>query len=238
MRTNRTGPVPLSFAQRRLWFVEQLQSETALFKISWILRLSGDFDIRCARRTFREIVRRHEVLRTTFPAVDGEPRQEVSEPGAVPVPVGGRERGGGTRRRTRAEGSRKGGGREFDLSGGPVVRVMVVRKGEREHVLVGGMHHIVSDGWSMGIVVRELGALYEGYREGRESGLEELGVQYADYAVWQRKWMSGERLAEEVKYWKEKLEGMERVEVPSDYRRERGKKRGEGEVSRCGWGRS
>ena len=159
------------------------------------------------QRTLFEVVRRHEVLRTSFPSVDGQPRQRIVEMAAGAAV-------------DRSFGTGPGGGQEaarwlvqrealqpFDLATGPLLRATALRLGTEEHVLLFTMHHIVSDGWSMGLLVREVAALYKAYQEGQESPLEELAVQYADYAVWQREWLAGEVLEEQLEYWRRQLAG-------------------------------
>ncbi|MGB8509117.1 MAG: amino acid adenylation domain-containing protein, partial [Pyrinomonadaceae bacterium] len=167
-----------------------------------------------------EIVRRHESLRTTFSVVEAEPVQVIAAAASVPLPVtdisllpdAAREE---EARRLLSEEARL----PFDLEGGPLLRASLLRLAEDEHILMLVMHHIVSDGWSMGVLVRELTALYEAYLEGRESPLEELSIQYADYAVWQREGLQGEVLAEQLSYWREQLEGVAVLDLPTDHPR-------------------
>jgi hypothetical protein len=171
-----------------------------------------------------EIVRRHEVLRTSFLERDGVPVQEIEEPKELKlevVEVGGEEREGGEKEREQRvmELAREEWGRRFDLGRGPLLRVKLLRVGEEEHVLLLTMHHVVSDGWSVGVLSREFTALYNAYSQGEESPLEELKVQYADFAVWQRKWLEGEVLEEQLSYWRKQLEGLETLELPTDFPR-------------------
>jgi hypothetical protein len=184
------------------------------------LRLSGDLDVFALQASFCEIVRRHEVLRTVFEVVEGEARQKIEAAGAVAVPVvdlSGLEpalRESQARLLVQSEGERS-----FDLSKGPLLRVMLLRLGEQEHVLSVNLHHIVTDGWSTGILVREFMALYEAYSENRPSPLPELKIQYADFAQWQRGWLSGEVLEKELDYWRVQLSGLEPLEMPTDHAR-------------------
>jgi hypothetical protein len=168
-----------------------------------------------------EIVRRHEALRTVFGEVDGSPVQVIAPFGAFALPVedlsglSEADREAALRRRAGEEARRP-----FDLSAGPLFRAALLRLGAEDHVLLLSMHHIVSDGWSMGVLFRELSALYAAYREGRESPLPELAVQYADYAVWQREQLEGEVLDRQLTYWRKRLSGApELLELPTDHPR-------------------
>jgi amino acid adenylation domain-containing protein len=217
----RTGALPLSFAQERLWFVDRLQPGSAVYNIPAALRLAGALDERALERALGEIVRRHEALRTVFTEVDGSPVQEVAPFGGFALPVedlsglDGAEREAALRRRAGEEARRA-----FDLAAGPLFRAALLRLGTEEHVLLLSMHHVVSDGWSMGVLHRELSALYAAYRQGEASPLPELGVQYADYAVWQREQLAGEALERQLSYWRERLAGApELLELPTDHPR-------------------
>jgi amino acid adenylation domain-containing protein len=214
----RTGALPLSFAQERLWFIDRLEPGSATYNIPAALRLAGALDERALERALGEIVRRHEVLRTVFAEVDGAPVQVVAPFGGFTLPVedlsglGEVDREAAVARRA-GEEVRRG----FDLSAGPLFRASLLRLGSEDHVLLLSMHHIVSDGWSGGVLFREMSALYTSYREGRESPLPELAVQYADYAVWQREQLAGEVLERQLSYWRERLAGApELLELPID----------------------
>jgi acyl carrier protein len=214
----RSGALPLSFAQERLWFLQQLQPQSSFYNVPVTVRLRGALDIEALEQTFTEIVRRHEVLRTTFLNADGQPVQLVHEPRPLSLPVEDlsalplEEREQEARRFSDEQAQAP-----FSLSTGPLLRVALLRLAEEEHVLVAVMHHIVSDGWSRGVLVREVMALYEAYRQGQESPLAELPVQYADYAVWQREWLQGAALEEQLAYWREQLVGAPPVSpLPAD----------------------
>ncbi|HEX9938624.1 MAG TPA: amino acid adenylation domain-containing protein, partial [Longimicrobium sp.] len=214
----RTGTLPLSFAQERLWFLDRLEPGSATYNIPVAWRLAGALDERALERSLSEIVRRHEALRTVFAEVDGSPVQVVAPFGGFTLPVddlsglAAADREVALRQRAGEEARRV-----FDLSAGPLFRAALLRLGEEDHVLLLSMHHIVSDGWSMGVLLRELSALYAAYREGRESPLAELAVQYADYAVWQREQLEGEALDRQLSYWRERLAGApELLELPTD----------------------
>jgi amino acid adenylation domain-containing protein len=219
--TGRTGPLPLSFAQERLWFLDRLEPGSATYNIPVARRLGGALDPAALERALGEIVRRHEALRTVFAQVDGSPVQVITPAGGFALPVedlsnlGEAEREAAVTLRAAEEAARP-----FDLSAGPLFRAALLRLGAEDHVLLLTMHHVVSDGWSMGVLFRELSVLYEAYREGRESPLPELPVQYADDAVWQREQLAGEVLDRQLAYWKERLTGApELLELPTDHPR-------------------
>ncbi|MDQ1612943.1 MAG: hypothetical protein QOG00_2874, partial [Pyrinomonadaceae bacterium] len=216
----RGGHPPLSFAQQRLWFIDQLEPGNPAYNSPRVVRLEGELDHTALVAALTEIVRRHEVLRTSFPSVDGAPVQLVHEAHALNVPVVDVEHlAEGKEQAARAVVEREAA-RPFDLSAGPVVRALLVRLSQDEHVLVVVLHHIVSDGWSAGVLVREFGLLYEAFRQGQPSPLAELPVQYADYAVWQRAWLQGEVLERQLAYWREQLRDLEALELPTDYARQ------------------
>ncbi|MEW5929981.1 MAG: condensation domain-containing protein, partial [Gemmatimonadota bacterium] len=212
------GPAPLSFAQERLWFIDRLEPGSASYNMPVARRLGGALDEAALERSLGEIVRRHEALRTVFAEVDGSPVQVIAPFGAFALPVedlsglGEADREAALRQRAGEEARRV-----FDLSAGPLFRAALLRLGAEDHVLLLSMHHIVSDGWSMEVLFRELSALYEAYREGGDSPLPELAVQYADYAVWQREQLAGEVLERQLSYWRERLAGApELLELPTD----------------------
>jgi amino acid adenylation domain-containing protein len=219
--TGRTGALPLSFAQERLWFLDRLEPGSTAYNIPVAWRLGGALDQAALERALGEIVRRHEALRTVFREVDGSPVQVIAPFGGFALPVeelsglGDADREAAVRRRAGEEA-----GRPFDLSAGPLFRAALLRLGAEYHVLLLSMHHVVSDGWSMGVLFRELSTLYAAYREGGESPLAELAVQYADYAVWQREQLEGEVLDRQLSYWRERLSGApELLELPTDHPR-------------------
>ncbi|HEV2733195.1 MAG TPA: amino acid adenylation domain-containing protein, partial [Longimicrobiaceae bacterium] len=178
----RTGPLPLSFAQERLWFLDRLQPGSAFYNVSSALRLGGELDAGALERALGEIVRRHEALRTVFCEADGSPVQVIRPFGGFALPVEDLAALCEARREAQVERrATQEAARPYDLAAGPLFRASLLRLGAEEHVLLLGMHHVVSDGWSMGVLFREVEVLYEAYREGRESPLPELAVQYADY---------------------------------------------------------
>ncbi|MET0396001.1 MAG: amino acid adenylation domain-containing protein, partial [Longimicrobiaceae bacterium] len=217
----RGGALPLSFAQERLWFLDRLEPGSAVYNIPVAWRLGGAPDVAALRRALGEIVRRHETLRTVFAQVDGSPVQVIAPSGAFALPVEDLS-GLGEADREAALGRRAGeeARRPFDLAAGPLFRAALLRLGAGDHVLLFSMHHIVSDGWSMGVFHRELSALYAAYREGRGSPLAELPVQYADYAAWQREHLRDGVLEGELAYWRERLaDAPALLELPTDHPR-------------------
>jgi amino acid adenylation domain-containing protein len=207
------GGTPLSFAQQRLWFLDQLEPYSGLYNIPIALRLSGPLDVAALRKTLDAIVARHEILRTTFAAVDGVPAQiiggerpvelRVTDVSRVPTPE--------VEKLLREESSRP-----FDLSSDTPLRAALLKLGAEEHILLLGLHHIASDGWSMGVLYRELSVLYEAFYRGEVPSLPELPIQYVDYAVWQRQWLQGEVLEKQLSYWKQQLSGVAVLDLPTD----------------------
>jgi amino acid adenylation domain-containing protein len=207
----RRGDLPLSFAQERLWFLDQLDPGSVQYNVPAALRLLGRLDGGALARSFTEIVRRHEVLRTRFAVAGGQPVQAIEPAWAVPLVTVDLE--------SLPESEREGKGlellkaeavRPFDLSSGRLLRLLVLRLSEPEHWLMVTMHHIVSDGWSVGVLIRELASLYRGIT------LPELPIQYADFAVWQRSRLAGEVLERELAYWREQLADNEVLDLPTD----------------------
>ncbi|CAA9344755.1 MAG: Siderophore biosynthesis non-ribosomal peptide synthetase modules, partial [uncultured Gemmatimonadetes bacterium] len=200
----RGGPLPLSFAQQRLWFLEQMGDLGSTYHIPTRMRLGGELDRAALRRALDAVVARHEALRTTFVEVNGEPMQRIAEESRFHLlehDLGEHSHAAAELRRLAAEET----GAPFDLEQGPLIRGRLVRLAKDDHVLLMTMHHIVSDGWSMEVLTRELGTLYDAFRRGGPDPLPPLPVQYADYAVWQRKWVDGEMLRQQAEYWTQTL---------------------------------
>ena len=207
-RRERNRPLPLSFAQQRLWLIDQLHPDSTFYNLLMALRLTGALDVDALRKTFSRLVARHESLRTSFALIDGEPMQMIqpARPCAIPLidlsDLPEPERSVCCERLVRAEALAP-----FDLSSGPLLRVQLVRLQPMEHVVALTMHHIISDGWSQGVLVREVSQFYRAYAAGREPHVPELEVQYADYAAWQREWLTGAVLDQQMAYWREQLSG-------------------------------
>lgn len=212
---------PASFAQERLWFLDQFEPGSAFYNIPVTVGLPGAVRQEALRESLRQIIRRHEVLRTTFAVVAGRPVQVIH--GEVELQLPYRDLGHLPRVKREAELKRlatEQAQEPFDLRRGPLLRGLLVRLGGGEHQLLLTMHHIVSDGWSMGIFFQELGLLYEAALQGREAQLAALPIQYADFAQWQREWLEGAVREELVSYWREQLAGAPGVlELPTDHAR-------------------
>jgi amino acid adenylation domain-containing protein len=212
------APAPLSFAQQRLWFIDQLQPGSTAYNVPAALRLRGALDARTLRRALAALVRRHEALRTVLPVRDGEPVQEIRPAGPLPFPVV--ELAALAPERREAEAVRlaaEEAARPFDLARGPLLRATLLKLDRDDHAALFTMHHVVSDAWSMEVLTREVSALYGAYSRGEEPRLPELPVQYADYAAWQRGWLTGETLEAQLAWWRERLAGAPPVlEIPSD----------------------
>ncbi|WP_316187407.1 non-ribosomal peptide synthetase [Bradyrhizobium sp. SZCCHNRI2014] len=213
--------LPLSFAQERLWILEQLGLAGSAYNITAAVRLEGVIDVTALELAFGEVIRRHEVLRTRFVTVDGTAAQIIGPAGSFCLEQEDLSEFAPTEvvaemeRRVGAEAAR-----HFDLTQDKPIRAVLLRLSGKDHVVLVTMHHIVSDGWSMGVLIREIGALYGAFVQGRPSPLAELSIQYVDYALWQRGWLQGEILERQVSYWKNQLAGAPAVvELPTDRQR-------------------
>ncbi|MBA2673524.1 amino acid adenylation domain-containing protein, partial [Ramlibacter sp.] len=214
---SRTEALPQSFAQQRLWFLTQMEGLSQAYHIPLGLRLTGRLDRSALQRALDRIVARHESLRTSFAVQDSLPVQRIA---AADIgftlhehDLRGRQDAGAD-----ALGLAEREAREaFDLANGPPIRGRLLVLGDDDHVLLVTLHHIVSDGWSMGVLTQELSALYGAYAEGRDDPLPPLAIQYADYAAWQRRWLDGEVLQRQSSYWKDRLSGAPALlELPTD----------------------
>lgn len=216
-----TNKFRLSFAQERLWFLDQLEPNRPIYNVSDTHYFKGPLDHDALQRSLTEVVRRHESLRTTFQTVAGEPVQVIAPPQPLSLQVidlstlPAEERQREARRQIDHEANQP-----FDLSRGPLFRAQLVRLAEEENLLLINIHHIISDGWSIGVLGRELSTLYQAYKAGESSPLAELPIQYADFAVWQREWLQGELLEKQLGYWREQLGGeLPELEMPMDHAR-------------------
>ena len=236
-RADRGGPLPLSFAQQRLWFLDQLRPGESGYNSAVALRLRGEPDTAALRRALDALCTRHEVLRTTFEEHDGRPVQIVHprpsvslETAELPppdrpapstgIPTDGPRPSGAAGpdagQDAVGERLRREYARPFDLRHGPLLRAFLLRVADREHILLLTVHHIVTDGWSMGVLVDELGELYGAERDGAPAGLPEPPLQYADFSAWQREHLSGDRLEEQIAYWTGRLAGLAPLDLPTD----------------------
>ncbi|HYO58195.1 non-ribosomal peptide synthetase/type I polyketide synthase, partial [Archangium sp.] len=214
-RVRRDRALPLSFAQQRLWYLDQLEPGNVAYSNPYALRLSGRLDVAALERAFNEVVRRHEALRTTFALEDAGPVQRIAPSLTVPLEVS-RLEGTGARDEELSRWLFANASRPFNLAEGPLIRTALLRMEETEHILLINIHHIVSDGWSGGVMLQELEVLYGAHAPGSEPSLPELPVQYADYAVWQAEWLRGPTLQTELSWWKEALAEVPVLRLPVD----------------------
>lgn len=223
----RTSEPPLSFAQERLWFLHQLEPQSSAYHLFNGLRLHGPLNVAALEQTLHEIVQRHEILRTTFHIVDGRPVQRIDEQSSVTLVVSDLSALDDDERAREIDRiTQDTARRPFDLAAGPLLRARLLRLGESqtgedEHVLLFTLHHIISDGWSATVLVREVTALYEAFCAAHPSPpaspLPQLRIQYADYAIWQRRWLQGEVLDQHLSYWREQLQGAPpMLDLPTD----------------------
>src|SRR6267142_3287772 len=206
----RSQPLRLSFAQERLWFLARYEAEASLYNVPVALRLRGELNIEAAKAGLQELVNRHEVLRTSFPEVGDGTIQDIAA--EMEVPFAAAE----IREDQLDQVLREQARRPFDLSHGPLIRASLFRIGSQYHVLLMVMHHIVSDGWSSGVMLREFNVLYDSFSRGVASPLPPLPIQYADYSEWQREWLQGEVLERQLNYWRKQLAGHETLNLPTD----------------------
>lgn len=218
---SRETSLPPSFAQERLWFIDQFQPGSYAYNMPGGIRLVGKLDVAALEQSLREVLRRHEALRTTFALLEGRCVQVVADNVEVDLKVDDAtsEPEEQWDAYLRNEGDRESR-QPFDLNRGPLLRARLVRLNEEHHVLFVTMHHIVSDGWSLDVLWRELLALYDAFASDSPSPLPELPIQYADFAVWQRQWLQGEALESLLSYWKENLSGeLPVLQLPTDHPR-------------------
>ncbi|HKV95700.1 MAG TPA: amino acid adenylation domain-containing protein [Candidatus Angelobacter sp.] len=221
VRVERGQRLPLSFAQQRLWFLAQMKDASQAYHVPMGLYLKGELDVGALRRALDRIVARHEALRTTFVSIDGEPWQHIAS--AADSRFHLLDHDLRQHRTAKAELDcllAEEAAASFDLQAGPLIRGRLIRQSEQEYTLLITMHHIVSDGWSMGVFLNEVSQLYSSFKSGEEDLLPELTLQYADYAVWERQWLEGEELRQQCEYWKKALQDAPALlELPTDYAR-------------------
>ena len=218
VRYARPDRLPLSYAQQRLWFIDQLEENSSEYNISEVWRLRGPLDRVAMERAVNAIVERHESLRTHFAASDDGPVQIIAPALHVPLPMEDLSGFDDEAKRAAALATANHEREHpFDLSQGPLLRMKLLKLGEEDHVLLRTVHHIVFDGWSQDVFNREFSALYEAFRQGHENPLSPLPVQYADFTLWQREWLNKDTLEQELNYWRKQLEGTPQVlELPAD----------------------
>ena len=216
--SRNTDTFPLSFAQQRLWFLSQLQPDSAVYNISGGMRMEGPLSVEALERALNEVVARHESLRTTIRQVDGEPAQIINSPHVFHLPKFDLRNVPAAQRETEAQLLLTNEARKsFNVEGGPLFRATLLLLSAEEHILLLTMHHIISDGWSITVLVRELIELYEAFAANKPATLPDVSVQYVDFAIWHRQWLQGDVLEKSVSYWKEKLAGAPSLlELPTD----------------------
>ncbi|WP_245309188.1 condensation domain-containing protein, partial [Bradyrhizobium retamae] len=214
---SRDAALVLSFAQQRLWFLAQLDQGSTSYHMPLAWRLQGALDRSVWQRSLDRLFARHEALRSVFVASEGEPRVEVL-PKDAGLPVTEHDlRARGDADAALLELCREEARTPFDLARGPLIRGRLIRMSDEEHVLLLTQHHIVSDGWSLGVLARELSQLYRAFEAGQDDPLPPLAIQYPDYAAWQRRWLTGERLQSQAQYWRNNLSGAPaRLALPTD----------------------
>jgi amino acid adenylation domain-containing protein len=213
----REGNLPLSFAQQRLWFLDQLVPNNPFYNVPAALRLTGSLKFSALQQTFNEIVRRHEALRTTLAVVSGQPVQRIAAAFHLPINVVDLRNLPKESRQTEANRlTAQEAQRSFNLSNDLLLRVTLLQLDDAEYLLMLNMHHIVSDGWSIGVLIQELGALYTAFASEKPSPLPALSIQYADFAKWQREWLQGEVLETQLAYWRQQLNGISMLNLPAD----------------------
>jgi len=205
--------VPLSWAQKRLWFLDRLQPGSAFYNVVVGCELHGDLSVSALERSLAEIIRRHGALRTRIVVEDGEPAQKVEESIEFRLQFFdlANQEPAENRRKQMHEIAIRDAAEPFDLGSAPLLRAMLVRLAEREHILQLSIHHIVMDEWSLGVLQQEMALLYAAYVQGKESPLKEMPLQYVEYALWQAQWLQGEIFARQMDYWKQQLAGMPEV---------------------------
>jgi amino acid adenylation domain-containing protein len=217
-KVSRDVELPLSFAQQRLWFLHHLSPDSRSYNVLVSLRLNGSLNIAVLEQSLNELVRRHEVLRTTFPTVEGKPVQLIADPSSLILPVYDLQ-GLSTQEQTDRvrQIAESVASQAFDLAAAPLVQFILLQLNQQEYVLLLKMHHIMYDGWSLSIFIRELSGLYTAFIQGLPNPLPQLPIQYVDFAVWQRQWLTGEVLERQLTYWQKQLAGVSGVlELPTD----------------------
>ena len=220
-KASEPATFPLSFAQERLWFLSQLDPDNTAYNLRRVIRVCGNLDVKALEQSLQTIVNRHELLRTTFVSVNGNPVQVIAETMSVVMPLidlgeypeSSRE---AEARRLATEAAQQ----PFDLAQGPLLRTTLLRLGDNQYLFILIMHHVIADDWSHGVLFQELSVLYEAFSAGKPSPLPPLPIQYADYAVWQRQWLQGEIAEKQLSYWEKQLREMPSIhELPTDYTR-------------------
>ena len=220
VRVSRDSVLPLSFAQQRLWFLEQLVPGNPFYNVPAAIRLTGRLDLIALKQAFNAMCDRHEALRTNFVGVDGQPAQIISTNGNVSLPVVDLQHLPAKERQLAAgQIATEEAQRPFNLATDPLLRVKLLQLDSTEYVLLLNLHHIIADGWSLGVLLRELGTLYTAASANQSSPLPELPIQYADFAHWQRKWLQGQVLESQLSYWRSAIADLPILNLPTDHPR-------------------
>ncbi|MEB3282827.1 MAG: amino acid adenylation domain-containing protein [Lyngbya sp.] len=215
---SRYTDLPLSFAQQRQWFLSQFEPNNPFYNIPVAIRLQGTLNITILKQTFSEVIHRHEVLRTAFHTIDGKPQLSISETCELDLPIIDLSQLSETKKQATIEQFLFAETQQhFDLGSSPLFRIKLLRLKEQEHILLLAFHHIISDGWSMGVLLHELSTLYQAFLNQEPFPLEELPIQYVDFASWQRQWLKGELLENQLSYWRQKLQDAPTLsQLPTD----------------------
>ena len=217
-RVSRNRELPLSFAQQRLWFLAELEPDSPFYNISGAVKLQGQLNVEALEQSFNEIVRRHENLRTNFQTRDGQAVAVISPERPLNLStVDISSLNGSTQEEQVRQEITKEAEKPFDISKDLLLRIKLLHLGEEENIVLVTMHHIISDGWSMGVFIKELGTLYTNFCNQEPISLQELPIQYVDFAAWQREWLQGEVLENQVSYWLKQLENTPKLlELPTN----------------------
>ncbi|MBH8561813.1 condensation protein [Nostoc sp. CENA67] len=217
-QSRESNTFPLSFAQQRLWFLDQLEPGNPAFNICQFMQLTGLLNVVALEKSFQEVVKRHEILRTTFTIIDGQPFQVINPTAVFQLKLLNLQKLSLDEREVEVlRLANEEAQQPFNLAKDCLVRVTLLQLSQTEHALFLSMHHIVSDGWSIGILIQEITTLYKAFSQGYPSPLPELPIQYADFAVWQRQWLQGEEMMTQLEYWKQQLGNRLTVlKMPSD----------------------
>ncbi len=218
--TSEASVFPASFAQQRLWFIDQLTPGATVYNIPGAVRIRGPLNQNALEKSLQEVVNRHESLRTRFVTMNNEPAQVIEE--HVEIRLSSQDLSYLPKEKREIEvqkAARSEAQKPFDLHRAPLLRGTLVKMDDQEHILVLTMHHIIADGWSLGVILRELSLLYDGFDSGQPISLPELPIQYADYSMWQRERFAGPVLEQQLEYWKKQLAGIVPLELPADHPR-------------------
>lgn len=216
----QNGPPPLSYAQERMWFVHQIQPDSTAYNLPLGVRLTGPLDVSALEQSFQELVRRQASLRTTFVQIDGQPRQLVAPLARLSLPrVDLRHLPPGERKQEAHRLAQAEGRRPFDISREQLLRLLLIQLADEEHILVINMQHTIADAWSFSVMARELIQLYEAFSNGAPAYLPDPCIQYTDFAYWQRKWLQGKHLQDQLSYWRQQLADAPILELPTDHPR-------------------